>query len=424
MVGGELIEGLGGLMVPAYREVIVTVPRQSGKTTLILSWQVQRSIGWSGFGPQRTAYSAQTGNDARKKLIEDQVPILEPHRAKLQIKRVLRGMGNEAVEFKNGSRIVLLASSSDSGHGKTLDLGVKDELFADVDDRRDQAMVPAMATRPAAQMVTTSTMGTALSVPLNRAVERGRAAVQQGATSGVAYFEWSAPDDADPDDPSVWWGCMPALGHTITEDVVRHARATLSLSEFRRAFLNIVDGRRGDPVIPSADWAACADTASRPEDPVVLAFDVTPDRSAASIGAAGGDHVAVTDHHQGTGWVVSRLLELKGRYRPSMIVCDATGPAGGLLSDLARAGVEVHPVSTNEHKQACGAFFDAIKERRLHHPDQAALNAAVEGADRRVVADAWLWSRKASAADISPLVAVTLAKWGADQKQSEPMFVY
>src|SRR5262245_7346570 len=68
-VGLELLEDGR----PAYREVIVPVPRQSGKTSLILAVEVQRAVGWApAFGPQRLVYSAQTGADARKKLLEDQ----------------------------------------------------------------------------------------------------------------------------------------------------------------------------------------------------------------------------------------------------------------------------------------------------------------------------------------------------------------
>src|SRR5215217_7263151 len=49
----------------AYREVILTVPRQSGKTTLLLAVMTHRAL---GFGQrQRVLYTAQTRNDARKK---------------------------------------------------------------------------------------------------------------------------------------------------------------------------------------------------------------------------------------------------------------------------------------------------------------------------------------------------------------------
>lgn len=420
-VGGEYDPETG---IPYYREVIVTVPRQSGKTTLVLSWEVQRTIGWGDrWGPQRVAYSAQTGNDARKKLIEDQVPVLEPHKAALGVKRILKGMGNEAVEFKNGSRIILLASSADSGHGKTLDLGVKDELFADFDSRRDQAMLPAMITKPAAQILTTSTMGTVESFALNQAVERGRAAVEAGVRSGVAYFEWSADPQADPDDPATWWSCMPALGHTVTEQVVAHARSTMTLPEFRRAFLNIMDSMRSDPVISVHDWSACEFQDSKPVDPVALAFDVSPDRSTASIAAAGdaaggGLHVEVVDNRSGFEWTLGRILEIVRRHNPSMVVCDAAGPAGSLIAPLTAEGVEVRPVTSREHTQACGGFYDDVKGKTLRHIGQPVLNGAVDGADRRIIADAWLWSRKSSAVDISPLVAVTLARWA--HTQAEP----
>lgn len=419
LVGGELVEDpVTGLLIPAYREVIVTVNRQSGKTTLVLGWQVQRCIGWQHLGPQRVAYSAQTGNDARKKLVEDQIPILTPHKMTLGIRRFLKGMGNEAVEFGNGSRIVLLASAEDSGHGKTIDLGVKDEFFADHDDRRDQALVPAMMTKAAAQELTTSTAGTAASVPLNAAIERGRLAVEQGLRTGTAYFEWSADPEADPDDPAVWWGCMPALGYTLSEHVVRHARQTLTLVEFRRAFLNIEDDRRGEPVIPASAWDAVG---REPEEsplpsPVAMAVDVSPDRTSAIAAAAStgtGTQVEVIDHRPDTGWVAKRLVELRDRHRPTRIVLDPSGPAGSLLADLESVGVEVEMVSTRQHQQACGGLLGEIIEKTLIHTNQAPLNSAVDVADKRTVGDAWLWSRKSSAGDISPLVACTLARWAA-----------
>lgn len=418
LVGGELVEVDGGLWVPAYREVVLTVPRQSGKTTLILSWEVQRARGWEDYGPQRIAYSAQTGNDARKKLIEDQVPILEPRKSRLGIHRILKGMGNEAVEFRNSSRVVLLASSEDSGHGKTVHLGVKDELFADRDDRRDQALVPAMLTVATAQTVTASTMGTVESEPWNATVERGREATKRGQREGMAYFEWAADPTDDPDDPAVWASCMPALGYTQTTHAVRHARQTLKLPEFRRAFLNITDDRRGEPVIDAEKWAACLDPKSQALDPVCFAVDVTPAHSHAAIGVAGRrpdglTHVEVLPdgHRPGTSWVAARMAELVARHRPRMVVLDPAGPAGGLLKDLAARGVEVHEVTTREHAQACSAFFDDVMENRLRHRGGPALEVAVDGSDKRVVGDAWLWSRRASSVDISPLVAVTLARW-------------
>lgn len=410
-VGGELVETAQGLFIPAFRDVIVTVPRQSGKTTLILAWMLQRALGWES--AQRIVYSAQSGNDARKKLIEDQVPILEPRRKKLGIRRILRGMGNEAIEFTNGSRIILLASTADSGHGKTVDLGVKDELFADYDDRRDQAMIPAMATRAAAQILTASTMGTDESFPLNRAVERGRQAVTAGTTSGIAYFEWSADPDDDADDPATWRRCMPALGWTQSEAVIVHARATMTDGEFRRAFLN-QQTKAEDRVIPGVNWAAvCADDV-RPGGPLVFSLDVNPERNAGSVVAAAAGVAELVDYRPGVGWLVGRAKEVNDRHGPGRWRVDAAGPAGSLIPELERAGLAVQAVTPKEMVAACGQFYDGVMDGKVRVRHHSKLDEAVAGAAKRSVGDAWAWTRRNASTDVCPLVALTLALWAGE----------
>ncbi|HUR24016.1 MAG TPA: terminase family protein [Acidimicrobiales bacterium] len=408
-IGGELDPDTG---LPAYREVIVTVPRQSGKTTLVLSWQVQRALGWDS--TQRIVYSAQSGNDARKKLIEDQVPILEPRRRQLGIRRILRGMGNEAVEFANGSRIVLLAGTAESGHGKTVDLGIKDEFFADWDDRRDQALVPAMMTRAAAQVLTTSTMGTDESVPLNRAVDRGRLAVDSDLRSGIAYFEWSAGPADDPDDPATWWGCMPAMGYTVTEAVVAHARSTLTDGEFRRAFLN-QQTKADDRVIPALAWDGVNDEKVAPDAPLTFSLDMNPERAAGAIVAASGTVAELVEYRSSIGWMVGRAVELDQRHGPALWVVDAGGPAASLIPDLTAAGLRVHAASARELIDACGRFYDGVMERSIRIRRHAKLDDAAAGAAKRSIGDSWAFTRKNASTDVCPLVAATLALWGAGQ---------
>lgn len=53
-VGTEMDPDTG---LPAYREVICTIPRRSGKTTLILSFELQRALRWGT--PQRSSYTAR-----------------------------------------------------------------------------------------------------------------------------------------------------------------------------------------------------------------------------------------------------------------------------------------------------------------------------------------------------------------------------
>lgn len=411
-VGGEV----AGTGLPAYRQVGVTVPRQSGKTILILMWMLQRALGWGR--PQLIVYSAQTGKDAREKLLDDLVPLLEPHRKLLGLRRVIRTNGSEKVSFVNGSRIILLTGMAEAGHGKTVDLAIKDEFFADVDDRRDQALIPAMMTRADAQVLTMSTMGTEDSVPLNRMIERGRLAAGAGETSGLAYFEWSADAGADPDDPATWWSCMPALGHTVTEEVVRDARRSLTDSEFRRAFLNQLT-KSDERVLPVGAWNAVCDPKVAPVGELVFSVDVNRERTAAAIVAGAGGQLPVVElieHRASTGWIIGRARELHDRHGGTWVV-DGSGPVGSLIPALEQAGLRVHPVTSRELIDACGGFYDAVVGGTIRIRRNPKIDEAAAGAAKRLVGDSWAWTRKNASADISPLVAVTLAFWGVTQAQ-------
>ena len=411
-VGLELDEETGR---PAYREIVVTVPRQSGKTTLVLAWELQRALRWAT--SQRCAYTAQTGWDARRKLVDDQAPLLMGSGLRVAVDRVLRGAGNEAIIFKNGSRIDVLASTEAAGHGRTIDLGVIDEAFSDTDDRREQALLPAMATRASAQILVVSTAGTEASVFLRRKVDTGRAAAANGETSGIAYFEWSAPDEADIDDPRTWAMCMPALGHTINEQVVQHARQTMSEGDFRRSYLNQWTAS-DDRVIPASMWDAVCDSQTRPEGRLVFALDVNAERSAASI-AVGDDagRVELVEHRPGVGWVVDRVVEVASKW-DAPVVLDGYGPAGSLFDAIVKRGVRVEKLGTRQVSNACASFFDAVSDRRIEIRQHQLLDDAIAAARRRTTGDSWLWARADTATDISPLMAVTLAFDGASSARA------
>jgi hypothetical protein len=182
-------------------------------------------------------------------------------------------------------------------------------------------------------------------------------------------------------------------------------------------------------VIGEDAWRALAASESRPGDPVVFSVDMTPERSHAAIGVAGewrgGTHVEVVDHRPGTGWILDRAADLHEKWKPRCWVVDAGGPAGSLIADLQeRLGVEVVQPKAREVAAACGQFYDAVSEQVLSHLDQAPLSAALAGAQKRPLGDAWAWARRIVSVDISPLVAVTLAKWGLGvdvEEASDPL---
>src|SRR6266567_47693 len=189
MVGCEIDRETG---LPAYRKVLITVPRQQGKTTLYLSWQISRCLSPRWAQPQRSAFTAQSGKDARDKWMDELFPLIRRSRAlKPLVSRIYEGMGNEYIKFTNGSLIRLLSTSASSGHSKTLHQAVLDEIWHDADSRREQGLRPAMITVPDAQLLVCSTAGTDTSLVLDRKVAEGRAAVERDSGHGIAYFEYS-----------------------------------------------------------------------------------------------------------------------------------------------------------------------------------------------------------------------------------------
>ena len=126
------------------------------------------------------------------------------------------------------------------------------------------------------------------------------------------------------------------------------------------------------------------------------------------------------------GW----LKERARRHGPCVLVLDPGGPAGALIPELAEAGFvtdpgpdqwRLHLMGAREYAQACGALVASIRNEKFRHIDQAPLNTAVDAARTRPLADAWAWSRKGGG-DITPLVAVTLARHGqAVHGVAEPM---
>ncbi len=450
MVGCE-IDPQSGL--PAYRKVVITVPRQQGKTTLYLSWQVSRCLSPRWAQPQRSAFTAQSGKDARDKWIDELFPLIRRSRALRPgaglTARIYEGMGNEYIRFTNGSVIRLLSTSASSGHSKTLHQAVLDEIWHDADSRREQGLGPSMLTVADAQVLMCSTAGTAASVVLDRYMELGRAAAGADSGNGIAYVEYSAPDGWDPLDEDSYFGFMPALcpappcrcgggkwRHTVTMDAIRSERASMEPAEFARAYGNVPDRSGQRAVMASGGWASCADPGSRIEGRVALAFAVASDESpwagATSIAVAGrradslGHGELAEPPRPGTAGLVGRLVELADKWDPCVLVMNGAGASAAFEKELIERGFMVVPagkdppagkrrlqvVGAREYAQACGALVQDVSNDRWRHLGQEPLDTAVREARTRPLSDAWAWSWRGAKADTSPVEAVTLARHG------------
>jgi hypothetical protein len=403
-----------------YQLVVCTVPRQSGKTSLFGLVLDHRAL----LVPRcRAWYTMQTQKDAVDWLTNEHWPLLAPFADAARLRRMA---GSEDIRWNVSGGMIRPFPPNPTGlHGKVADIVVIDECWA-FDQMKgnqlDQAVVPTMATRPNAQTWKLSTAGDAAALWWLGTVEAGRAAALSGKDRGVAFFEWSCPDELDPTDPASWPLYHPAYGRTIGEASMHAALAMLGPDDFARAY-----GNRWvsmvDRVIPAPAWRDAAD----PEAPmpqrgaVALGFDVALDRSEGAIAAAwrtedGVAHLEVADCRPGVGWIPERALELVERWAPLAFAYDAAGPAIDVADVLSRHGVALEGLKGREYAAACQGLLELIcgAPPAVRIRPHRALDAAAASAARRNVADAWAWGRRQSATSIATLTAATVALWAYD----------
>lgn len=327
------------------------------------------------------------------------------------------------MRFRGGGRVQFIARSRTSGRGLTGDLLVFDEA-QDLDDDAVGALLPTIVSRPNPQAWY---LGSAPG-PMSTVWHRRRASGREGGSDRRAFFEFSADPGCDLDDRDSWAQANPGLGLRLTEEAIEAERLSMSDEMFARERLSVSpDLAIAGMVIPPDAWASCLDPRSKFSGPPVFAVDVSPGEETASIAVAGVRddgllHVEIAENRPGTGWVAAWLKDRQGRWN-ARIVADPGGPAGAVLPDAKAAGVDIEPVSLRDHAAACASLRSAVVEGRMRHRGDALLDAALQGATKRDMGDgAWLWSRKSSLIDISPLVAATLALSAVSP--AAPVFAY
>jgi hypothetical protein len=396
-------------------EVALIVPRQNGKGSVLEALEL---AGLFLFDEQLILHSAhefKTAQEAFRRVLTliQSTPDLER-----MVQRVRTSHGEEGVELRSGQRLRFVARSTGSGRGFSGDRVILDEAYNLSPDAM-RALLPTLSARPNPQLVYTSSapLERDESAVLRKLCKRGRAQARGEASSSMAYVEFCADRDDDDEAPAVWVSANPGCPHRISVEHIAKEREALDLDGFRQERLGIWDDSDdvGEQVLPAEEWAAAQDPGVGIDGQPSFALDVSQDRAWAAFAAAGRSTVdaarvavEVVDNRRGTGWVVDRAVALLARWGGELAVAKGS-PAASLIPDLVAGGVPVCEVSSEDQIRACGQLYDAVVEGRVHHRGQPVLDVAVRGAGKRDVGDAWVWSRRRSTADISPLVAVTVA---------------
>jgi len=397
-----------------YETVVIVVPRQQGKTTMIEPQLVTAALRRKDID---VVYTAQDRQMSKRRLIDELADKRLGRRPELTGQfKVRRSNGSESIRWANGSQITTVANTDEAGHGLTLDLAVLDEAFSHDDLTVVTALEPTTLTRPDPQVWVVSTVGDGTDGLLQHYQELGERSLLD-PRSRVAYFEWSATDEDDRDDPDCWARVMPALGHTVDLDRIRSRRATLTPESFDRSYLCRRPLAELSAKLPAGSWTACGSSDPTPitfDGPVVVAVDVAADRASTSIAVSGmqtSGVLGVVSHSIDSVSVaaVDEILQLCAHLGPAVLLADRRAGSGALIDALTIAGRPVTEVTAAMLVTYCGSMYDAVVANELEHDRQPALAAAATQAISRPLGDAWAWDRRRSPVELSRLISATLA---------------
>jgi hypothetical protein len=440
---GEREDGLWA----AY-EVGIEVPRQNGKGGIL---EIRELTGIFLLGELLVIHSAHRFDTSLEAFMRMLALVESCPDFDRRVLRVSRSHGEEGIDFRIDGRLARIryrTRAKGGGRGLTGDLLVLDEAM-NIPEGMHGDLLPTLSARPNAQVVYAGSAVDQDEMPDGIVFARIRKRGLAGGDPALMFVGYEAvdptsgerfehPADLDPEtdgDPAVWASANPALGIRIREEVIAIERRSLSARKFAVERLCVGDWPNPDPEtadrkISSAAWSACAERGSSAAGYVAFAVDMPPSRGSTVIAAAGyrADgrlHVEIVDHRSGSRWVPGRLVELVGRHRVLGVLIAKGGPAASLAPGLETAveattlpvqektGRRIRLVETADQAKAAGLLYDGVEQLAIAHLGTTELAAAVRGAETRPLGDAWLWSRSTSTVNISPLVAVTVALWGA-----------
>jgi len=403
----------------------LSIPRQVGKTFLVGAIVFALCLLFPNLTVIWTAHRVRTAEETFGKM----QAFAKRKKIKPHVLKVVLGSGEEAVLFRNGSRILFGARATGFGLGfDEVDVLIFDEAQRLKDGTLDD-MVPAtnQSRQPTSALLLF--MGTPpRPTDPGEAFTRMRTEALSGEDPDTAWVEFGADDGHEftplPEPLSeADWAQIAKGNPSFPDDTPREAilrmRKKLGPDSFTREGAGIWDDpeARADTAIDVAAWARLANPKAKKPGRATIVLDVAPDRSKASIGigAAGrkGRTLIATHTQSGTAWVVPKLAKLREKREIAEVALHPGGQAAVLIPELVAAGIEFETLTSADMGRACAWFLEQVHAEvpTLEHLGQPELDLAVTVATTTTRGEAELWDRKDRTVNISCLVAGSTAAY-------------
>jgi phage terminase large subunit-like protein len=406
---------------PRFRQVLVVVARQQGKThlckVLSLFWLFVEKwpmVFGTSTNLEQAAESWQAAVDMAKEC--------EPLAGQLPRNAVRLANGQQTFRTVHRTVYKIGAVNRKGGRGKSIDRMIGDELREHQSWDGYLAAFGAMNARPYGQAVFITNQGDAKSVVLTSLRDNALAYATTGeGDERLGIFEWSAPEGTHPMDVHGWAAAMPQLGRRTDYDSVRSLALRVSkpgadpeeLAGFLTEYLCMAVPSLKPALSPVA-WArgrvpAPLDLEQR--GALAACLDVSPDLQHATlaVGAYDGAKVRGELVHAWSGpdaltALRAELPEWIARVRPAVLGWFPGGPAAALDADLRDrrkegrrgwppAGVRMVEITTDA-AAVCMGFASALDANLFLHSGQELLDEQARQATTRAQGpDRWVFAR-------------------------------
>lgn len=403
-----------------------SVARQNGKTLGLVVPRCTYGMIVNGEEIIYTSHLQKTSTET----FESIANFFDQKKLRKYVKDIKTALGREQVILNNGARIKFLARTRNGGRGQHGDLLIFDEAL-ELDADSQASFLPAISASPNPQVIYVSTPPTAKSDCSVFRDIRNRAI--NGATERMAWFEWSVDEIGDVKDKTRWYATNPSLGVLIQESTVEAECEQMDVDTFARERLGwwsktTIEQR--EYVIDESDWHACKVDNPSKDGIVVYAVKFSPDGAVGTLAAChkpddGIPFVYVVESRSmshGLSWFVDKLSERKDK--AANIVIDGQSNAQALndmLLDRGVAHVVIKRPSTADVIAANSSFVNAIKERKVCHYGQPALDeSATKSAKRQIGKHGGFGFASTDEADATLVEACALAYRGAMTTKRKP----
>lgn len=432
-----------------FKQVILLVARQNGKSYIMSTRLLWRMIMWDGPEIEDPLILGVAHKlPAAKEILQlAHKALTRSEKLHNYLVKLSNTNGQEEMSLTNGSRYKIEAASDDGGRSLSVtDLGF-DELRQQKEWSAWSALTNTTNAIHSSQVIGVSNAGEAKSDVLRSLRSRGIAEVEEyfkfvadgGAEEDwvhareqgyatLGLFDYSAPDGASIWDREGWAQANPSLGypHGPTEETIAALASLVGKPgegipehKFRTENLCQWVALAVDGPFKEEELERCLDPESyiAEDSPISLAVDVSRDRSMGYVAVAGfrpdGEpHVEVIAKRAYTEWIPKYLSE-ELAFTPSAVVVQGRGaPASSIIPFIEDEGVTIDKCEGSDLPASCGQLSDRIVRGTLHWGEQPALITALKQAVQKKYGDIWSWDRDKSPVDIAPLCAATFALWG------------